>query len=513
MYAKGTPPCTPRGGKEQGMGQEAGEKLGLEMEMVVVRRGTGASHATTHYPATLARLKSERGENIRLTMRQGRAIGASGPLGESGFDNAYNLLETAFAPVAGGRGGLDRLADAVRTELRDVREALAQEDATVLNAAEHPAASLDPDHYLRIRVPRAIYTELVEHRGWLHRAGIDAKAQNGPCTSVPVDRAARSLNMLLALAPAFIALFANSPLQNGRITGLKENRMMLWDRMFRHARFAADHRLQRMPDRPFEDLGDYFRWMFAADTVSRGLPQSLDHEYKSAVSIHLDGHPSLDRFLRSEAWPGRRADDGQPVLLRPHSGYFEYSQFANFLDVRFRYRLDVRPPLETLLAHWDQPGGIESLFERSGIDGYLEGRAPGAVFPDAQLCDEAGWELASKAPMAPSALQLGLLCNLDQAESLVREWGWATLRGMRAVAIRAALDDDRVRALAAQTLDVACAGLDETERHWLAYARYVLESGRTGADRLLELWQGAAGDMRAKLAAVCARRSLYLPGD
>jgi gamma-glutamylcysteine synthetase len=495
------------------MRKAAGRKLGLELEMAVVRRGSGASHAAQRYPATLASIKSGRGEAIRLITHEGRAISANGPLGESGFDNGYNLLETAFAPVPGGPGGLHRLAAAVQLELRDVRDALGREDAAVLSVAEHPAATLDPARYAQLRVPRPIYTELVGYRGWLHRAGIDAKAQNGPCTSVPVDSAARALNVMLALAPALIAFFANSPLQDGRLTGLKENRLTLWDRMFRHARFAADHRLQQLPERPFEDLGDYFRWMFAPDTVSRGLPLSMDDEYKSAVSVYLDGHPSLDRFLRAEAWPGRRADDGRPVLLRPHSGYFAYSQFAHFLDARFRYRLATRPPLDDLLAHWARPGGIEALYAQAGVDGYIEGRAPGAVFPDRQLLAEAGAEIAMTAPMAASALQLGLLRNLDQAETLVRQWGWIPLRRLREVAIRAAMDDDRVRALAADTLAVATAGLDEEDRRWLAYANHVLASRRTGADRLLTVWSGTAGDVAAKLAAVYVQRSLVLPGE
>jgi hypothetical protein len=492
------------------MGEAAGRKLGLELEMAVIRRGSGTSHAAERYPATLARIKRARGEDIRLTLHAGRALSASGPLGDSGYDNGYNLLETAFAPVAGDAGGLDRLAAAVQLELADVAQALAEEDATVLNAAEHPAATLDEDRYLSIRVPRPIYTELVGHRGWLHRAGIDAKAQNGPCTSVPIGQAARAVNVMLALAPAFIALFANSPLQDGRITGLKENRLMLWDRMFRHGRFAADHRLQQLPERPFEDLGDYFRWMFAADTVSRGLPLGLDDGYKSAVSVYLEGNPSLDAFLRTSAWPGRRADNGEPVQLQPHSGHFEYSQFAHFLDARFRYRLLTRPPLEELLAAWRKPGGIEALYARAGVDGYIEGRAPGAVFPDRQLWEEAGPGIAARAPMAASALQLGLLRNLGQAETLVREWGWTALRGLRQEAIRVALDDERVGALAADVLAVARAGLDDADRHWLSYADYILESGQTGADRLLALWAGTPGGMAEKLRAVCAWRSLRL---
>lgn len=486
---------------------ETGRKLGLELEMPVVRRDSGRSHAVGGYFEALAAIKNGRGEDVELVPIGGRVAAVRGPDGESGLDNGYNLLETSFAPVAGGPGGLDRLAARIVAELRDVRQALEAEGAALLNAAEHPDCTLDPGWYEAVRLDRPIYRELVGYRGWLHRVGIDAKAQNSPCTSVEPAQAARALNAVLALAPASIALFANSPLQGGRDTGLKENRLTLWDRMFRHARFAGDHYLQRLPERPFEDLGDYFRWMFGPGTVSRALPLVPSQGYKSAVSVYLEGDPSLGEFLRAPVWPGRRADTGETVALRPHGGYFEYSQFAHFLDARWRYRLAVPVPLEELLPAWERPGGLEALLAGCGADGYIEGRASGAVFADAQLCEEAGPAVAATAPLAPSAVQLGLMRNLGEAEQLWRDWGWTRLRALRETAIRHALDDDAVHALALDTLAVARAGLPPAERRWLDYAEHAARTRRTGADRLLDLWNGAAG-APDRLARVCARREV-----
>lgn len=490
------------------MKNPAGRKLGLEMEMVVVRRGSGRSHPVRHYFETLAAIKQARGEDASVYALGDRAGGVAGPDGDSGLDNGLNLLETAFSPVRGGEGGLDRLAEKVARELGDVRRALADEDAMLLNASEHPDCTLDPDWYAAVRADRPIYRELVGHRGWLHRAGIDAKAQNGPCTAVEIGQAARALNAVLALAPACIALFANSPLQAGRVTGLKENRLTLWDRMFRYARFAGDHMLQQLPERPFDDLGDYFRWMFGAATATRALPLVPSQGYKSAASVYLAGDPPLGRFLESTHWPGRRSDTGEAIVLRPHSGYFEYSQFAHFLDARWRYRLATPVPLDELLAAWKRPGGIEELHGRHGADGYIEGRACGAVFADEQLVGEAGAQVASTAALAPSAVQWGLMRNLDQAERLWREWGWLRLRRMRADAIRHAMDDDEVHALARDLLDVARAGLPERERRWLGYADYVLRTRRTGADRMLELWNAGTGGAAERLARLCAHREV-----
>lgn len=488
--------------------EEAGLKLGLEMEMPVVRRGSGLSHPVgDRYFEALAACKRSRGDDVAFDFLAGRIMGVVGGHGESSLDNGYNLLETSFAPVTGGAGGLDRLAERVGGELRDVRLALDAEGATLLNASEHPDCSLDPDWYAAVRVDRPIYRELVDYRGWLHRLGIDAKAQNGPCTSVPVAQAARALNAVLALGPASIALFANSPLECGRETGLKENRLTLWERVFRPGRFPGDYALQQLPDRPFEELGHYFHWMFSPGTASRALPLQPGAGYKSAASVLLQDDPPLAHFLRSASWPGRRIDTGQAVELRPHGGYFEYSQFAHFLDARWRYRLAETPPLDELLGAWARPQGIEALYERCGVDGYIEGRAPGAVFADAQLVDEAGADIARAAVLSPSAVQLGLMRNLGQAEQLWRDWGWTRLRAMRADAIRHALEDDAVHALARDVLDVARAGLPAAERRWLAYADHVLQTGRTGADRLLALWREHEG-RGDRLARVCERREV-----
>jgi hypothetical protein len=484
-----------------------GTQLGLEMEMVVARRDNGESHIVSGYFPRLAQLKAKRGEAVTLNQIGSQVIGVYGPAGESGLDNGYNLLETSFSPVMGGPGGLNRLAARVRQELLDVQETLAQENATVLNASEHPFCLLDHDWYMRIRVPRPIYDELVGYRGWHHHIGIDAKAQNSPCTSVAIRDAVRALNVVLALAPAVIALFANSPLEGGRVTGLKENRLTLWDRMFKYSRFTGDHFLQRLPEQPFVDLGDYFRWMFGPNTVSRALPLATGADYKVAVPIHLDGDPSLSQFLAAASWIGRRADTGESVVLQPHSVYFEYSQFAHFLDARWRYQLTTRPPLPELLEAWGQLGGIEELYERCGVDGYIEGRAPGAVFADAQLLQEAGTVVASSVPIAPSAIQLGLMRNLNQAEQLLRDWGWLQLRTLRATAIRYALENETVHALATEVMEVARGGLAPDEHRWLAYADYVLATRCTGADRLLTLWNQTAAIPQDALATVCAARA------
>lgn len=489
---------------------EAGNKLGLEMEMMVVRQGTSASHPIQNYFQQLAQIKRDRGVSPTIKQISGLDTCVDTDAGESGLDNGLNLLETAFAPVQGGVGGLARLADRVKQELSDVVAALSQEGATVFNASEHPCCRIDAKWYAQVCVPRTIYKELVGYREWLHRVGIDSKAQNGPCTSVDVRQAARALNVTLGLAPALIALYANSPLEGGRVTGLKENRLTIWSRMFKHSRFSGDFLLQCLPERPFKDLGDYFRWMFGPGTVSRALSPGFTTDYKSAGGVFLHGDPSLSAFLMSSQWQGRSPGTNEVITLKPNVEHFVYSQFANFLDARWRYRLERFPSVDVLLQAWERPGGIEELFSDCGADGYIEGRAPGAVFADRQLVNEAGAELASTVTISPSALQLGLLRNIEQAEAVMQKWGWLRLRGMRAQAIKYALADDAVCALAQDVLHVAGQGLDGADQHWLDYPRYVLESRKTGADRLLELWCSSQGSATERLAALSEAHTIKL---
>lgn len=488
-----------------------GPKLGLEMEMVTAHAQTGASQPVDGYFAALLRIKQKRGIACAGQRIGSRDIGLQTPTADCGLDNGYNLLETALAPVRGGQGGLNRLAAQAFQELADSLEALKADQAVILNASQHPWCSRDAAWYRSVCVPRPIYRELREYRGWHHWEGIDAKAQNGANTSVPVSQAVRALNVAVALAPASIALFANSPLESGAHGDHKEHRMTLWPRVFGPARFAGDLRLCSYPERPFAGLGDFFSWMFGPGTVTRGLPLDHSYDYKSVPVVLLDGDPCLQQFLRSERWPGRRLDTGQATWLTPQARHVEYSQIGQFLDARLRYRLERLPPLEELLRAWQSDGGLESLFEACGAQMYIEARAPGAGYADACLLQEGGPDAARSLLLAPSALQLGLLNNLDEACSLVQDWGWKALGELREPSMQAGLGDEKVRALCAQVLAVARGGLDKDDAPWLAYADFALDSGRTSADRMLDTWNSARGAPQERLPALLPRHAALHP--
>lgn len=490
------------------------EKLGLEMEMVVADAATGRSHAVDGYFEALARRKAARGIATQEKRVSGRTIALMADDRVCGLDNGFNHLETALGPVHGGAGGLRRLEGVMREELGDVIETLAEEGALLLNTSEHPDCPLHDAFYLSVRAPKPIYDYWIQHRGWRHHEGIDAKAQNGPTTSIPVRDGARAVNVMLGVAPALIALFANSPLEGGVATGLKENRLSLWPRMFRSARYASDRRLSLPPQAPFRDLGEYFRWCYDDDTVMHTVPVAFSDDYKeSAYTARACGAPSLRTFLAAGEWPGVACDDGRRVMLQPSAAHFEHLQFAPFTDARFRFRFGSVPALSALLDAWERPGGVEALLVEHDTDAYIEGRMPGANFPDVGMLEETGLRHASSVVMAPAAIQAGLLANLEAAEHLLRNWGWRRLCGLRTPAIEQALDCSDIHALVGEVLCVARAGLAPDDQVYLDYAEWVWRNRRTGADRCLEWWRSWGGDPAERLVAYAQRFQVLHPQE
>lgn len=494
--------------------------LGVEMEMAVARCDDGASHAVGPFFDTLCRLKTARGLPAEISHVDGRSMAVDTPLVHSSVDNAFNNLESAIGPIPAGDGAdgtsaLHRLDALMRWELSTVLEALAAEGAFVVNASQHPDVRIDNVYYHGIRAPKPIYDYWVRHRGWDHSVGVDAKAQNGPTTGVQPGDAVKALNVVLAAAPAFIALTANSPLEAGRPTGLKETRLTIWPRMFANARFPADLSLQALPDRPFDSLRDYFTWMFGRDTRMQAVPVEMgQRDYKGQRTIAVpEGEPSLLEFLAAPRWSARRLDTGESTSLTPALGHLEYLQFCHFLDARIRFGL--RPGIELAQFHeaWQRDGGLEELFSDWAAYTYIEGRAPGANFADAELWDTAGDVVAASITIAPSALQKGLLANLDAAWRELGRLDWTAVAALRQAAIRDGLDgrvdDLSLRTLCARVVELASDGLATDEQWMLAYPFYVLESGLGGADRTLARFERLGGDALGRLTI--GKRALCPP--
>jgi hypothetical protein len=493
--------------------------LGVELEMVLAHAESGSGHRVGPFFRTLQGLKTARGIPARICRTQGVPTGVDAPFVVSSLDNAYNNLESAIGvvPPCRGAGDLDRLDGLIREELSLVLEALEAEGACVLNASQHPATPIDDAFYRAVRAPKPIYDDWVSHRGWNHAVGVDAKAQNGPTTGVAFDHAVRALNVLLAAAPAFIALFANSPLEAGRLTGLKETRLTMWPRMFARATYPGDDRLHRLPERRFGDLRDYFTWMFGPGTRMQAVPVGEDEAgYKARAAVaRVSGAPPLLDFLRLPEWSAQRLDNGAMVSVVPAMRHLDYLQFSHFLDARIRFSLDDTLSLEAFHDAWGRDGGLEDLFSAHATSCYIEGRSPGANFADADLWNEAGDTVAASVTIAPSALQYGLLNNIAAASAALSAVPWPAVSALREAAMRDGVAGETggisVARFCRVVLDLAYDGLTSDQAWMLRFPEHVLETARTNADRAIALYEETGGAAAAWRAFAARRRALCPP--
>ena len=490
--------------------------IGLELELPLAsaRDGSDADARTALQTLRRRRQQTEPGTEW-LTGEDGSVLGVRSPWGLSGIDNGFNNLETAFDPLTVHEDlALNRLARVVNDELAMLTEALAADDAFIVNLSEHPLTGTSRTRYARLRGPRRIYEHWVRTRGWDHAAGIDAKAQNGPTTGIAPTEAIDALNCLLLAAPAFIALHANSPFENGHPTGYKENRLRLWPRMFATACMPADLRLSELPPAAFTDLGDYFRWMFAPDTRMHAIPlDGMDYK-RSKQLAEIEDHPCLLAFLAGGTRTARCMQTGALHQIKPSLLHLEHLQFAQFLDARVRFAFTHYPPVDTFLDALSQPGGVETLFSSITQFCYIEGRAAGNTLADATLIEDAGDAVGAAAALSASALQKGLLNAPDAWRCLSATLPWPLLAGLRVAAMRDGLDGDHggvtVRSLCEQVLALAESGLPQGEQWALGYARHVLARNASAADRALDFVKHYKGNRREALVALVKHRRLVL---
>ncbi|WP_449222243.1 glutamate-cysteine ligase family protein [Tistrella mobilis] len=494
-------------------------KVGVEIELPVASAADGSSLAV---PDVFTRLVAEgeaQGRSPQPLCLGGRVVGLRDAAGMISVDNGFNNLEASLGPVS----GLERLDDEAHEALDRIGAAVTAAGGMLVNLAEHPFQPVSRLFYLATRAPKPVYDYWNEVRGWDHAAGIDAKAHNSPSTDVPVDRGADAVNLVLGFSAAFIALFANSPYENGRATGFRENRLTLWSRMCGKAHAARDRSCFVPPAEPFAGLAAYMRWALGVDVPLPALPHGpadLAPTSKIGGLVEVEGQPTLREFLgQGRSWSGRLRGGDMVVQIRPSATHFAALQSSNFLDARLRFAFAPgrMPEPATLAAAIDNDAALARLMAETTSAVYLEGRAPGANLPDQELIDLGGEAVAASVVSAAGALQKGLLAMMDRGLAVIARHGWAQLMLLRERAMRdglaARVDGLTAAHLAAELVDLAGAGLDAREARFLAYPAFVLETGQSGADRAIAMVEAGHDDMAARLTRlVFARRHVALGG-
>lgn len=431
-------------------------------------------------------------------------------LGEQGVDNGFNLLETSL-PY---QSSLEELLKIMELDLASVQEALRQEGASVINLSIHPLGKRDLKTYQAYVAPKGIYPYLW-YRGWDHTAGIDARAQNSPTTGVGVDKAADACTVVIAAGAAFIGLYGNSPYEEGNRSSYKEARLTMWERMMRYAKIEGDRTTARFPQEPFQTLAQYFNWMFGNDTAIHFIIASeietQDEEkggnYKGIGDriIIIPESPSVLEYLSRSSWQGlflRDIFNGfnlRVVEVIPDISHIEAMQWSQFTGARIRYGLKHHGfPLQEFLEACKNPDQrrVEEIFQNWANFMYIEGRDAGANFPDREIFNS-GTEIARSVLISPSAIQAGLIANLEKAKRFIYKYPWLKLKALRDVAIRNGLegevDDTTVYDFTKQVLEIAAGGLSESEQKLLKYPQWVLETRQNGADRAIEFLEKQRG--------------------
>jgi hypothetical protein len=149
----------------------------------------------------------------------------------------------------------------------------------------------------------------------------------------------------------------------------------------------------------------------------------------------------------------------------------------------------------------DEPGAMEAFFEDRATNLYLENRVVGACFADSHLKSHPNPDVARSAPLAASALQWGLMKNLERVEAVMGADYWLDLAGLRDRSITVGLADGGVENRAKTVLALAENGLPKEDRWALAFAWEVLLTKQSNANRALDEYsrRGILGLMTSRL--------------
>lgn len=494
---------------------------GAEVEKVF-SDADGQPHAVdTSYFQRLSEIARHRGDDPKLESVSNQVIGVTNSLGCETLDNSFILGESSVWPaISEDEGGLSTLNEVLNHQLRDVQVALSGSGGFVLNFSNHPLVTIDEATYQRYVAPKPVYDFLRNVRGWDHKSGIDAKAQNSPSIGVSAENAVEALNISMAISAAAIALFANSPFEQGRLSTHQESRLKLWDEIFKKSPWSGDQRTTQMPDRPFHSLKDYFTWMFDDDTSmyfvvkDKGIP-SKDEKGNVAL-LRIEGDPSLLRFMQGGEWKGLEYNTSEHHTIIPEMSHFEAMQFTQFSGARIRYKFkDEIPEVEEFREALQGPDSqVDEFFTRHAKYIYIEEREPGANFPDREIFDTMGLVPAMSVVISPAALYVGAIRNAASAKELINKYGWSELKELRDAAIINGLEATgagiAVKQLCDDVLEVAHNGLRQEEQWMLSYPDSVLRTGKNGAQRAINRYEELTATPPERIAQIATERALVL---
>ncbi len=408
----------------------------------------------------------------------------------AGHDCVPSIIELAIGPY----NSLESLDNATSQTYNEIIDILAKDEASIINCSELPNHEVSLEKYNQLVLDKSMYFYIRDVRGHSHYAGVDGKTQLSPSVGIDTKNAINALNLILQLSPVFIALFANSPYEEGKDSTFAENRLTIWQKEFATSIYN-DTLLYTMPHQLFSSWQDYFKWLFGRELPCYGLAIERDIDYKRNYDLcFLPQAPNLLSYLRKDSWTGESIRTKEKIVIKPHIKDILDQQFVQYIDARARFGFNIEDvSIKQFISAFDRSASyfddyLNEIFSYS----YIENRAPGSNSPDALLLKEAGKEVADTVHISASALQAGMLASYDELNAYLESIDYyKDYELFREEAIKNALHG-KVHAIELfdfirKVVDIAKNGLDSSQRKYLKYIEYNLDKRLCGADRLRNL--------------------------
>lgn len=388
-------------------------RVALELKFPVVMRAT-AEAASRETIQALWRDLEEHGWQPVTDPHTGRIIGAK-RVSREGTDvlssaTGYCVIELSTAPEASLDGARRRVRDSLQPVLGFCRA----HELALLGHGIHPVTAPAPE-LLTDKARNAFWDDVFGERGQSARVHLfTTTAASQAHVDIRSDEAADALVVFNGLAPAQIALNANSGVWNGEADDdYKCVHESFWDRWL-----PGEDRVGMPTEKP-SSLTEYVEHLMALRPV---------YVEREGEPVRLPSCESFAEFCESERSPGRRAD-GESVEVAPRQEDLELHLTFCWHNAR-------------LSRYWT-----------------LENRVNCQQPPDSLL--------------AVGALSLGLAEQLPQARELVDGYDWDDLRAARVDAMRrglyAKVGEEPMSALCEAMLEIASEGLRRREGREQSY--------------------------------------------
>jgi gamma-glutamylcysteine synthetase len=404
-------------------------RVALELKFPVVMRATGEAAPREAVQALWRDLEEQEWQSMR-DAHTGRIVGAK-RASEGGSDvlssaTGYCVVELSVAPEV----SLDALRRRVGDSLEPVLSFCREQKLVLLGHGIHPVTPPDPE-LLTAKGRNAFWDDIFEARDQSARVHLfTATAASQAHVDISGEEAAAALVVFNGLAPAQIALNANSAVWNSKVDAqYKCVHESFWDR------WLPDEDRVGMPTEKPSSLGDYAQHLMSLRPV---------YVERGGEPVMLPSCQSFAEFCESGQTTGRRGDS-ESVEVEPREEDFELHLTFCWHNAR-------------LSRYWT-----------------LENRVNCQQPPDSLL--------------AVGALTLGLAERLPQARELVDRYDWEDLRAARLDAMRrglyAKVGAQPMSSLCEAMLEIASDGLrmrGEKEQSYLAPLWRRLTRGQCPAD-------------------------------